>query len=60
MNTIQAIFQYAYLFIAVFFGYTAYKEYAMGSSRYWIFILLALAATGMFFFKKYIRDKYKQ
>ena len=60
MNTLQAFFQYAYLFIAVFFGYTAYKEYTMGSSRFWMFILLALAALGMFFFKKYMRNKYKK
>ncbi len=59
MKSLQAFFQYAYLFVGVFFGYTVYKEYQETGVVNWAFILLVIAAIGMFFFKRHFRKKFE-
>ncbi|WP_010177236.1 hypothetical protein [Aquimarina agarilytica] len=59
MKALQAFFQYAYLFVGVFFGYTVFKEYQATGNINWAFILLMVAAIGMFFFKRHFRKKFQ-
>ena len=57
MKVLYSFFQYAYLGIGAFFAYSAYTEYVSGGSRVWLYALMALAAVGMFFFKRYMGKK---
>ncbi|WP_010522071.1 hypothetical protein [Aquimarina agarivorans] len=59
MKSLQAFFQYAYLFVGIFFGYNVYKEYQSTGAINWAFVLLAITAIGMFFFKRHFRKKFE-
>lgn len=60
MKYLYDFFQYAYLGIGAFFAYSAYAEYTNGGSRVWLYGLMALAAVGMFFLKRYMGKKIKR
>jgi NADH:ubiquinone oxidoreductase subunit 2 (subunit N) len=57
MTTFQKIIQYAYLFIAVFFGYETYRTWNEDRSRAYMLLVFALLAVFMYFFKKHFRKK---
>ena len=57
MKFLYSFFQYAYLVIGAFFAYSAYVDYASGGTRFWLYGLMALAAVGMFFLKRYMGEK---
>lgn len=57
MKKLQNIFQYVYLGFAAFFLYSAYMEYKNDGTKTILFILIALAAVGMFFFKRHMLKK---
>lgn len=57
MKFLYDFFQYAYLGIAAFFAYSAVTEYMNGGSRFWLYGLMALAAVGMFFLKRYMNKR---
>jgi len=57
MKFLYDFFQYAYLGIAAFLIYSAYVEYASEGSRVILYVLMALAAVGMFFLKRYMSKK---
>lgn len=57
MKTISVVFQYAYLVIALVMGFKAFMEFQAQGTRLWFYILFALAALGMFFFKKHFNKK---
>lgn len=57
MKTVSVVFQYAYLIIALFMSYKAFSEFQNEGSKFGFYILFALAALGMFFFKKYFNKK---
>lgn len=54
----QKIIQYAYLFIAVFFGYEAFRIWDTERSKAYMLILFTVLAVFMFFFKKHFRKKF--
>ena len=57
MKFMYNFFQYAYLFIAAFFVYSAIADYTENGTRFWLYGLMALAAIGMFFLKRYMGKK---
>jgi len=57
MKAVSVLFQYAYLIIALFMGFKAFTEYQNGGTKLWFYVLFALAAVGMFFFKKHFNKK---
>jgi len=59
MKTIYTILQYAYLVIAAFLIYATITEYMNGGTRYILYALMAVAAIGMFFFKRYFNKKFR-
>jgi len=59
MKFIYNFFQYAYIIMAAFFLYSSYVEYTSGGTRLYLYLLMALAAIGMFFLKRYIGKKVK-
>ena len=60
MKFIYNFFQYAYLMIAAFFIYSAVIEYINNGTRFWLYGLMALAAVGMYFLKRYMGNKIKK
>jgi len=60
MKTLQNIMQYMYLAFAVFFLYSAYEEYKNDGTKTILFILIAVAALAMFFFKRYMLKKMRK
>lgn len=57
MKTVSVLFQYAYLVIAAFMGYKAFDEYQNSGTKLWFYLLFAIAAVAMFFFKKHFNKK---
>ncbi len=53
----QKIIQYAYLFVAVFFSYEAFKVWNSDRNRAYMLLFFAVLAVFMFFFKKHFRKK---
>lgn len=57
MKTISKIFQYLYLIVAAILLFEAFMDYKANGTRYWLYILFAIAAVFMFFFKKHFNKK---
>ncbi len=57
MQTIHKVIQYAYLFIAVFFIYESVRMWNEDNGKAIMLLVFALMAVGMYFFKKYFRNK---
>jgi len=57
MKTISVLFQYAYLAIALVMGVKVFMEFQNQGTRLWFYVLFALAALGMFFFKRSFNKK---
>jgi hypothetical protein len=58
MMNLQKIIQYAYLFIAVFFGYETYRNWDLDRNKAYMLLFFAALAVGMYFFKKHFRKKF--
>jgi hypothetical protein len=54
---LQKIIQYAYLFIAVFFGYETFRLWNIDRDRAYMLLFFAVLAVFMYFFKKSFRKK---
>lgn len=57
---LQKVIQYAYLFLAVFFIYETVRLWNLERERAYLLLFFAAMAVGMFFFKKYFRNKMNQ
>lgn len=57
MKNLSILFQYAYLVIALFMTFKAFTEFQGDGARGWFYVMFAVAATGMFFFKKHFNSK---
>ncbi|WP_205589281.1 hypothetical protein [Mesonia aquimarina] len=53
-------FEYAYLVVAVFFAFEAYRIWEESQGRAYIFIGFVAVAIFMFFFKRRFRKKMEQ
>lgn len=56
--TYLKIIQYVYLVFAAFFLYDAFDKYQNGK-KYWLSIIIAVVAIGMFFFRRHFQNKYQ-
>ena len=56
--TYLKIVQYMYLVFAAFFIYDAYAK-ALAGENYWLSVIIALVAIGMFFFRRHFHNKYQ-
>lgn len=48
-----------YLVFAAFFIYDAYAK-ALAGENYWLSVIIALVAIGMFFFRRHFYKKYQK
>ncbi|BCY27499.1 hypothetical protein KK2020170_03670 [Flavobacterium okayamense] len=56
--TYLKIVQYMYLVFAGFFIYDAYTK-ALNGENYWLSVIIALVAIGMFFFRRHFYNKHQ-
>jgi purine-cytosine permease-like protein len=56
--TYLKIVQYVYLVFALFFFYDAYSK-AMNGENYWLSVIIAVVAIGMFFFRRHFYNKHQ-
>lgn len=57
--TYLKIVQYMYLIFAGFFIYDAYTK-ALNGEKYWLSVVIALVAIGMFFFRRHFYNKHQK
>lgn len=60
MRKFVKFFEYAYLLIALFFIVETFRNWADEESRSILYIILAVLALFMFFFKRWYRKKLKR
>ncbi|MCK7588998.1 hypothetical protein M0G43_00270 [Subsaxibacter sp. CAU 1640] len=56
---LQKFFQYAYLFIAVFFLYETYRNWNIDRNRAYMLMFFAVLAVFMYFFKKNFMKRFE-
>lgn len=56
---LQKFFQYAYLFIAVFFLYETYRNWDLDRNRAYMLLFFAVLAVFMYFFKKNFMKRFE-
>ncbi|MEJ6664227.1 MAG: hypothetical protein QNL31_08030 [Flavobacteriaceae bacterium] len=54
-NSLYKIFEYAYILMALFSLYLVVTNWDLNRERSYMFIIFAVVATGMFFFKRWFR-----
>ncbi|MGB5942917.1 MAG: hypothetical protein WBG71_08555 [Leeuwenhoekiella sp.] len=59
MSRFFKFFEYAYLVFAILFLVKAIQVWSTEPSRAYLFLFFVVVATGMFFFKRHFRNKYK-
>lgn len=57
--TYLKIVQYIYLIFAGFFIFDAYTRYVEGRD-FWLSVIIALVAIGMFFFRRHFYNKHQK
>ncbi|MDG1062908.1 MAG: hypothetical protein P8O93_00490 [Flavobacteriaceae bacterium] len=54
-NALYKLFEYAYIFMALFSLYLVVANWEVNRERSYMFIIFGVVAVGMFFFKRWFR-----